>query len=214
MPSIRDTVSAYLSAVYGSDTATARRCLADQFSFIGPATRLSDPDRYLSTTEHAARAVRRVEVHTIIVDGQDACSFYDLHVDHAVKVVPVAEWYHFEGNRISAIRTILDTAPFSAGAETAVDLVCGMTVEKASASATPPPTTGWLNSSAATPVPRPLTYIQNGSSRALDRPAARPLPPPTLMPRRQRSSFDRRRRGADTNCGKSPAKRSLRCWLH
>ena len=135
MSSIRDTVSAYLKALYGSDTATARRYLADQFSFVGPATRLSDPDQYLSATEHAARAVRQVEMHKIFVDDQDACSFYDLHIDHAVNVVPVAEWYHFEGNRISAIRTILDTAPFSAGAETAVDLVCGMTVEKASASA-------------------------------------------------------------------------------
>ena len=139
MTDIRDIVTRYLDAMYGGDAATARHYLADQFSFVGPATRLSDPDQYLSATEHAARAVRQVEMHKIFVDDQDACSFHDLHIDHAVNVVPVAEWYHFEGNRISAIRTILDTAPFtstrSAGADTAVDLVCGMTVEKASASA-------------------------------------------------------------------------------
>jgi YHS domain-containing protein len=79
-------------------------------------------------------------MHKVFVDDQDACIFYDLHLDHAVNVVSVAEWYHLEGDRISAIRTILDTAPFTptrdAAAETAVDPVCGMRVEKSSANAT------------------------------------------------------------------------------
>jgi YHS domain-containing protein len=140
MTDIRNTVTSYLHAVYSSDTSTARRFLAEQFSFIGPAARISDPDRFLSATEHAARAVSRVEMHKIFVDDQDACIFYDLQLNHAVNVVSVAEWYHLEGDRISAIRTILDTAPFtstrSTGTETAVDPVCGMTVEKSSASAT------------------------------------------------------------------------------
>jgi YHS domain-containing protein len=140
MSDILDTVTGYLEAVYSSDTSTARRFLADQFSFAGPATQISDPDRFLSATEYAARAVRRVETRKVFVDDQDACIFYDLHLDHAVNVVSVAEWYHLEGDRISAIRTILDTAPFtstrSARTETAVDPVCGMTVEKSSASAT------------------------------------------------------------------------------
>jgi YHS domain-containing protein len=140
MTDIRTTVVGYVDAVYGGDTTTARDYLAAQFSFIGPATQFSDPDRYLRATEHAARAVRIVEKHKIFVDGQDACIFYDLHIDHAVNVVPVAEWYHLEGDRITSIRTILDTAPFTstrqAGAETAADPVCGMTVEKSSASAT------------------------------------------------------------------------------
>jgi YHS domain-containing protein len=140
MTDIRNTVTGYLDAVYSSDTSTARRFLADQFSFIGPATRISDPDQFLSATEHAARAVRHVEIRRVFVDDQDAGIFYDLHLNHVVDVVSVAEWYHLEGDRISAIRTILDTAPFtstrSTGTETAVDPVCSMTVEKSSANAT------------------------------------------------------------------------------
>jgi YHS domain-containing protein len=140
MTDVRDTVTGYLDAVYGGDTSTARRYLADQFSFIGPAAQFSDPDRYLRATEHAARAVRKIEKHKIFVDGQDACIFYDLHIDHGVELVPVAEWYHLEGDRITSIRTILDTAPFISargpGGETAVDPVCSMTVEKSSAPAT------------------------------------------------------------------------------
>jgi YHS domain-containing protein len=140
MTDVRNIVTSYLDAVYGGQGTTARRYLADQFSFIGPAAQFSDPDRYLHATEHAARAVRNVEKHKIFVDGDDACIFYDLHIDHAVNVVPVAEWYHLDGDRITSIRTILDTAPFTSprptGAETAVDPVCSMTVEKSSASAT------------------------------------------------------------------------------
>jgi YHS domain-containing protein len=141
MTDVRTTVTRYLDAMYGGDAATARKYLADQFSFIGPAAHFTDPDRYLRATEHAARAVRKIEKNKVFVDGQDACIFYDLHIDHSVMVVPVAEWYHLEGETITSIRTILDTAPFNstantAGAETAVDPVCSMTVAKSSASAT------------------------------------------------------------------------------
>jgi hypothetical protein len=106
MTDIRDIVTRYLDAMYGGDAATARHYLADQFSFNGPGAQFADPDRYLLATEHAARAVRRVEKRKVFVDGQDACIYYDLHIDHAVNVVPVAEWYHLEGDKISAIRTI------------------------------------------------------------------------------------------------------------
>jgi hypothetical protein len=113
MTDVRNIVTSYLDAVYGGQTTTARRYLADQFSFIGPAAQFSDPDRYLQATEHAARAVRNLEKHKIFVDADDACIFYDLHIDHSVNVVPVAEWYHLDGDRITSIRTILDTAPFT-----------------------------------------------------------------------------------------------------
>jgi YHS domain-containing protein len=140
MSDVREIVTSYLDAIYGADGATARRYLADRFEFVGPASRFSDPDRFLLATEHAARAVRKVDQHKVFVDGQDACIFYDLHIDHAVSVVPVAEWYHVDGDRITAIRTILDTAPFTSnnrtGTQTEVDPVCGMTVEKSSSSET------------------------------------------------------------------------------
>jgi YHS domain-containing protein len=140
MTDVRNTVTSYLDALYGGDMTAARQYLNDRFSFIGPAAQISDPDRFLRATEHAARAVRKLEKHKVFVDGQDACIFYDLHLDQGVEVVPVAEWYHLEGDRIASIRTILDTAPFTAprqgGTETAVDPVCRMTVEKSSAAAT------------------------------------------------------------------------------
>lgn len=47
MADIRDTVIAYLDALYAGDVTTARQYLAEQFSFTGPAVQFSDPDRYL-----------------------------------------------------------------------------------------------------------------------------------------------------------------------
>jgi YHS domain-containing protein len=52
--------------------------------------------------------------------------------------IAIADRYHVEGDKIAAIRTILDTGPFTApvGGEAAVDPVRGMPVSKASAAAT------------------------------------------------------------------------------
>src|SRR5919204_3789708 len=137
MPDARDIVERYLSALYGDDRRTARQCLADDLVFQGPAARFTRADEYLRATEHAVRAVKRLETHKIFADGDDVAVFYDLHIDHPVESITVADWFHVDGAKIATIRTILDTGPFAAPAgETAVDLVCGMTVGKAAASAT------------------------------------------------------------------------------
>jgi hypothetical protein len=58
---------------------------------------------------------------------------YQLHVDHAVGSITVADWYHVEGEKITSICTILDTSPFTRPSrDTAVDPVCEMTVDKGS----------------------------------------------------------------------------------
>jgi YHS domain-containing protein len=72
----------------------------------------------------------------VFVDGSDVCIFFDLHIDHPVQSIAIADWYHLEDGKIASIRSILDTGPFTSGTgETALDPVCGMTVAKASAAA-------------------------------------------------------------------------------
>ena len=84
------------------------------------------------------RAVKRLVVRKTFVNGSDVAVFYDLHVDHPVGAIAIADCYHLKGDQIASIRTILDTAPLTAraGGESTVDPVCGMTVAKASAAAT------------------------------------------------------------------------------
>jgi YHS domain-containing protein len=141
MVNARDIVERYLGAFYGGDSQEARRCLADDLTFSGPAVAFSTADAYLKAAAHARRAAKGVEKRKVFADGPDVCIFYDLLIDHPVGSVPIAEWYHLDGDKIVAIRSILDTAPFAARAgaqrgETALDPVCHMTVQKASAPAT------------------------------------------------------------------------------
>jgi YHS domain-containing protein len=131
------TVERYLTAVYSGDAETARQCLADELSFRGPAASVDGADNYLKATAHAVRAVKRIEIQRLFVDGSDVAAFYELHIDHPVGSIAIADWHHLEGDRIRSIRSILDTGPFvSAGWETAVDPVCGMTVSRSNAVAT------------------------------------------------------------------------------
>lgn len=134
-------VDDFHDAFYRGDTQAARRWLADDLSFTGPAASFTGADAYLKASAHVAHGVKGIEKHKVFVDGADVCVLYDLVLDHRVGRVPVAEWLHLEGDRIAQIRMILDTAPFTARgaprpADTATDPVCRMQVDKASAPAT------------------------------------------------------------------------------
>src|SRR5215813_5190554 len=107
----RSIVERYLTALYGGDEETARQCLADELSFHGPAASVNGADNYLKASAHAVGAVKGIEIHRLFVDGSDAAAFYSLHIDHPVGSITIADWYQLEGDRICAIRTILDTGP-------------------------------------------------------------------------------------------------------
>jgi YHS domain-containing protein len=162
----QEIVERYLTAAYGGDPDTARQYLAHDVSFRGPAAQFSGADVYLEASAHARRAVRRLEMHRMFADDVDVAAFYDLHFDHPVGVIAIADWYHLEGDRIASIRTILDTGPFTArvSEEGAVDPVCGMTVAKASAAATR--TVGGVT----------FYFCNSGCAEAFDRQPERYLP--------------------------------------
>lgn len=137
----RDIVERFVGAFYGGDAPTARRYLADDLSFVGPGATFSAADDFLRASAHVAPGVRAVERRKVFVDGQDVCVVHDLVLNHRAGTLPVAGWYHLDGDRIASIRMFFDTGPFSAGRreqpdDTAVDPVCGMTVRKAAAAAT------------------------------------------------------------------------------
>lgn len=141
MANARDIVEQFFSAFYRGDDQTARQYLADDLSFSGPAATFSTADEYLKVSGHVGRMAKGVERRKVFVDGPDVCIFFDLVIDTPVRSMTIAEWYHVDSDRISSIRMIFDTGPFTAGAakpsdETAIDPVCQMTVEKAAAAAT------------------------------------------------------------------------------
>ncbi len=141
MRSTRETVEQYMRAFYAGDHQTARHYLSDDLVFSGPSASFSSPDAFLRASAHVAKSVSTVQPHKVFVDAQDVGIFYQLVLDQAPGPIEIADWYQLDGDVITSIRTILDTAPFTAGAgqpagETAIDPVCHMTVQKASATAT------------------------------------------------------------------------------
>jgi YHS domain-containing protein len=137
MANARSIVEQFIGALYGGDPQTARQYLADNLSFRGPAASFDTADTYLKATGHAVRAVKNMQTHKVFAENSDVAVFYDLHLNHRVGSITIADWYHLEGDKIASIRTILDTGPFTAtAAETAIDPVCGMTVARTSAAAT------------------------------------------------------------------------------
>jgi YHS domain-containing protein/limonene-1,2-epoxide hydrolase len=137
MANPRQVVECYLTALYNGKADEARRHLADELSFRGPGAAITGADNVLKASEHAVRAVKRLEIHKVFVDGSEVAAFYDLQIDHPIGTITLADWYQVEDDHICSIRTILDTGPLSSGGgETAVDPVCGMTVSKSAAAAT------------------------------------------------------------------------------
>src|SRR5690606_13417569 len=108
----REIVEAYLRAFYAGDAEEARRHLADDVSVTGPASRFEDADGFLKAAAHVAAGVSAVRMKKVVVDGADACAFYELEVNHRVGRMAVAERYRLADDKIATIQTIFDMAPF------------------------------------------------------------------------------------------------------
>lgn len=129
----------YRRAFYGGDRESLHEILTDDFTFSGPAAAYHGIQKFLSASDHVAGVVRSVETRRVFADGADVCAILSLVVDHKVERLDIVEWYRFRGDRIASVETVFDTGPFvSRAAETAtvaIDPVCGMAVEKKTASA-------------------------------------------------------------------------------
>ena len=142
MRSSRETVEQYLRAFYAGDLDVARQYLSDDVAFSGPGASFRSADQLLRAGAHVAKSVSAVQPHKVFVDSQDVGVFYQLLLrGQEPGSIEIADWYQLDGEVITSIRTILDTAPFTGGAgqpagETAIDPVCNMTVQKASVAAT------------------------------------------------------------------------------
>ena len=142
MGNMKAVVEQFLEAFHRGDVQTARRFLTEDFVFVGPSIRYEGPDKYLKAAAHVAFGYRGMDLLRAFEDGSEVALFYEMKVAHAVERVPIAAWFQFTDGRISAIRQFLDTAPFMKSSasqkpeHTAIDPVCGMSVDTRSPPAT------------------------------------------------------------------------------
>ena len=100
----------------------------------------NNAEDYVRVSVHVACGVKGPDIRKLFEDGSDVGAFYDLVVDDAVGVIPVAEWYQVRGGQIASIRLIMDTAPFLVQATDQAepaqeDPVCHMRAQPSAAAA-------------------------------------------------------------------------------
>jgi hypothetical protein len=109
----KDVVDRYFKAWTSHDFATARKALRDDLDFKGPIDTFHRADDYASATQRLAGIIKTVDVRKVFVDGQDVCLIYDMVTNTPAGTAPIAEWYHVDGDKISAIRVFFDARPFA-----------------------------------------------------------------------------------------------------
>jgi YHS domain-containing protein len=123
----------YRAAYYRGDFEALRALLADDFVFAGPTATYHGVDDFQKASDHV-RIVKSVETEIVFCGSNEVCAILTLLVDHKVRRFPLVEWYRFDGDRIASIQTIFDTGPFVRtsieDADTAIDPVCHMSVNK------------------------------------------------------------------------------------
>jgi hypothetical protein len=109
----REIVDRYYAAWAGKDLPTVRSLLHDDLSFHGPIDTFDNADDYLASVQQLFAIVQGVQPRKVFVDGQDACTIYDLITATPAGTAPVAEWITVKGDKIAAIRVFFDARPFS-----------------------------------------------------------------------------------------------------
>jgi YHS domain-containing protein len=110
-------------------------------TFLSPAASFEGADRVLAATAHVAHGARGIETKLVVAEGADVCTLYDLLLVERAPLT-VSEHHRLRAGRIATIRMVVDLSPFvprrapAAPEETAIDPVCKMTVERATAAAT------------------------------------------------------------------------------
>ena len=101
----------YFDSWKARDFATLRSLLADDCTFAGPLGTADDGDSCLEGLQGLREALDDIVVDTITESGDDAITWFALHLKSGAEV-PVANWSHVEDGKIARIRVTFDPRPF------------------------------------------------------------------------------------------------------
>jgi limonene-1,2-epoxide hydrolase len=96
-----------LEAWTSGDFATARSLLRDDVTSVGPLGANVGVEDYMAELEGLAEIVTGARQRRVMVDGADACIFYDL-VTIPVGPLPSSSWYHVRDGKIDSVRDYFD----------------------------------------------------------------------------------------------------------
>ncbi len=110
-----DVVREFYSAVRKKDLVKARSYLSDQLVFVGLFETYDGPDSYLKALAGLLGITTRLDVKTIIGEGDQAAVFFELEtVAPAAATTLVAEWHQLANGKIRRVQSAFDGRPFAA----------------------------------------------------------------------------------------------------
>ena len=115
MQSAGRVVQQFYQAVQQKDLATARTFLGDDLLFIGLFETYRGPAEYLAALTGLLGITVRLDVKTIISEGDEAAIFFELETTApAAATTLVAEWHRVAGGKIRRVQSAFDGRPFEA----------------------------------------------------------------------------------------------------
>ena len=115
MPSNGEILKKFYAAVVKKDIGAARGYLADDLVFEGLFETYRSANEYIAALTGLLQVTVRLDVKTIIAEGNDAAVFFDLETKApAEATVLVAEWHQFRNGKITHVASAFDGRPYAA----------------------------------------------------------------------------------------------------
>jgi hypothetical protein len=105
----------FYDAAIRRDLAEARTYLADDLEFVGLFETYHSADQYIATFTGLLSITVRLDVKTIIAEGDQAAIFFELETKAPAEgTVLVAEWHQFRNGKIWHVESAFDGRPYAA----------------------------------------------------------------------------------------------------
>ncbi|HUL64468.1 MAG TPA: nuclear transport factor 2 family protein [Burkholderiaceae bacterium] len=105
----------FYAAVTQRDMTKARTYLADDMVFVGLFETYLNADAYIATFTQLMQIVTRLDVKTILGEGDNAAIFMEMETTApAPAVTLVAEWHQIRDGKIVRAQSAFDGRPFAA----------------------------------------------------------------------------------------------------
>ena len=115
MMSAGEVAKRFYQAVVKRDLTTARTFLADDLEFVGLFETYHGPQEYLTALTGLLGVTVRLDVKTIIGEGNQAAVFFELETKAPVAGTTfVAEWFQVENGLVRRVQSAFDGRLFAA----------------------------------------------------------------------------------------------------
>jgi SnoaL-like domain len=115
MSNTKVILTKFYDAVIKRDLVTARTFLSDDLIFVGLFETYPNADAYITALTGLLSVTLRLDVKTIIAEGNQAAIFFELETKAPAEAITlVAEWHQVMNGKITRVESAFDGRPFAA----------------------------------------------------------------------------------------------------